>query len=149
MYHKVSILLLLFTLIFCSGGCLVKSKIPVLYNSQRIWKVYFSCDESEITDENKWQLLDVVDFLQANSDKVIKIIGHADQCCVSNNRNKKKYNLALGKRRADAIKEYVISCNRSLKHRIYTESKGESEPEIIGNDEKAWSKNRRVIVIAN
>ncbi|WP_339046454.1 OmpA family protein [Candidatus Mesenet endosymbiont of Agriotes lineatus] len=127
----------------------MKSRDPMLHNSQKIWKIYFSCDESGIADENKWQLLDVVGFLQANSDKVIKIIGHADQCCVSNNHNKKKYNLTLGKRRADAVKEYIISCNQSLNHRIYTESKGESEPEIIGDDEKAWSKNRRVIVIAN
>ncbi|WP_339046914.1 OmpA family protein [Candidatus Mesenet endosymbiont of Phosphuga atrata] len=134
---------------FGSSGCLIKSTFPMLHNSQKVWKVYFSCDKSEITDESKLQLLDTIEFLQINPDKVIKIIGYTDQCCVSNGRNKKKYNLTLGKRRADAIKEYIISCNQSLKYRIYTESKGESEPEIIGNDERAWSKNRRVVVVAS
>lgn len=131
------------------SGCFIKSRAPILYDNQRTWKIYFSCDKSEITDENKLQLLDIVEFLQANHDEVIKIIGHTDQCCISYDPNKKKYNLVLGKRRANAVKEYIVSCDKSLRYRIYTESKGELEPEVIGNDEKAWSKNRRVVIIAN
>lgn len=149
MYHKVFVLLLLFTLMLGSSGCLMKNMSPMPHNNQKLWKIYFSCDKSEITDENKSRLLDIVEFLQINPDRVIKIIGHTDQCCVSNGRNKKKYNFILGKRRADAIKEYIINCNQSLKYRIYTESKGESEPEIIGTGEKAWSKNRRVVVVVS
>lgn len=142
-------LLLLLILMFESSGCLIKSRPPISYDGQKTWKIYFLCDESEITDENKWQLLDIIEFLQINPDKVIKIIGHTDQCYVSHGRNKRKYNFVLGKRRADAVMKYITNCDQSLKCRIHTESKGESEPEIIGNDEKAWSKNRRVTIIAN
>ncbi len=154
MWYRITMLLFLCVLISGVGNCPIKIKkskpsTPIIYDNEKessTWRIYFLCDESEITDENKEKLLEVVEFLQINPGKTVKITGYTDQCCTLNKRNRKRYNAALGQRRADAAKAFMIGCDQSLERRIYTKSKGELEPEVIGDSEKAWSKNRRAII---
>jgi peptidoglycan-associated lipoprotein len=77
-----------------------------------------------------------VPILQANSGVMIRIAGHTDE------RGSDEYNLALGQRRAAAVKAYLVQ--RGIADaRIATASYGEEHPIAQGNDESAWSQNRR------
>ena len=67
----------------------------------------------------------------------ITIAGHADE------RGTREYNLALGQRRADAVKDYFVLSGID-KNRISVKSYGEERPLILGSDESSWQKNRRV-----
>ena len=69
--------------------------------------------------------------------------GHADE------RGTREFNIALGERRATAAKNYLVSQGVAA-NRISTISYGKERPAVSGNDEGAWSQNRRAVtVIAN
>ena len=77
-----------------------------------------------------------------NDKKDIKIIveGHCDE------RGTREYNLALGKKRAEAVKNYLVSKNVAA-GRIKTISYGKEKPDMVGTGEAVWSKNRRAVVV--
>lgn len=108
-------------------------------------KVFFGYDESNITEVSADVLLDIVEVLQNNPDAKVLLTGHAD------NRGTADYNLALGARRADAAKKFIVNCTPYLEKRIRTASKGETVPLVHVKDdtrnskyEKEHAKNRRV-----
>lgn len=103
-------------------------------------KVYFSFDSSALNNASKKSLDTVAEWL--NSDKGIKILleGHCDE------RGTREYNLALGQRRADAVKNYLVS-KKVNANRIKTVSYGKEKPEFVGKGEAVWSKNRRTVVV--
>ena len=108
-------------------------------------KVFFGYDESSITEVSADTLLDMVAVLQDNPDAKVTLTGHTD------NRGSHEYNLALGARRADAAKKFIVNCTPYLEKRIRTASKGETEPLVNVKDdtknskyEKDHAKNRRV-----
>ncbi|WP_341807994.1 OmpA family protein [Wolbachia endosymbiont (group E) of Neria commutata] len=108
-------------------------------------KVFFGYDESKITEASADILLDVVEILQNNPDAKVILTGHTDI------RGSHEYNLALGARRADAAKKFIVNCTPYLEKRIRTASKGETEPSVHIKDdtrnskyEKEHAKNRRV-----
>ena len=73
----------------------------------------------------------------------VTLEGHADE------RGTREYNLALGERRATAVKNYLASQGVSSS-RISTTSFGKERPAVLGNDDASWSQNRRAVtVIAN
>lgn len=98
--------------------------------------IYFDYDSSRLTSAGKSTLEQNAMWLKG-SDKVdIQIEGHCDE------RGGQQYNLALGERRAKAVKGYLeaLGVNSS---RISIISLGKEKPTAFGHDEGAWAKNRR------
>ena len=99
--------------------------------------VYFDFDSSAIRSDQRA-------VLQGNSSKIgqnaawrmIVIEGHCDE------RGSEEYNLALGERRADAVRRYMVDLGVPSA-RMSTVSFGESRPAVQGHDESAWRYNRR------
>lgn len=98
--------------------------------------IHFDFDKSTIRAEDAATLDQKVAILQANTDLKIRIGGHCDE------RGSDEYNLALGNRRAQAAKQYLVSHGIDA-GRIETQSWGEEKPLVQGHDESAWSQNRR------
>ncbi len=98
--------------------------------------INFDYDKSDITPEARSVLQDSADWIRSNADTKVQIEGHCDE------RGTEEYNLALGERRANAVKNYLISLGVEG-DRLYTISYGEELPLDPGHDETAWAKNRR------
>jgi len=98
--------------------------------------IHFDLDKSNIRSDDMGALDQKVAILQANPDLKIRIGGHCDE------RGSDEYNLALGNRRAQAAKQYLVSHGIDAS-RIETQSWGEEKPLVDGHDESAWSQNRR------
>ena len=98
--------------------------------------IHFDLDKSNIRGDDMGALDQKVAILQANPDLRIRIGGHCDE------RGSDEYNLALGNRRAQAAKQYLVSHGIDAS-RIETQSWGEERPAVDGHDESAWSQNRR------
>jgi peptidoglycan-associated lipoprotein len=98
--------------------------------------IHFELDKSNIRSDDMGALDQKVAILQANPDLRIRVGGHCDE------RGSDEYNLALGNRRAQAAKQYLVSHGIDAS-RIETQSWGEERPMVDGHDESAWSQNRR------
>jgi peptidoglycan-associated lipoprotein len=98
--------------------------------------IHFDLDRSNIRSDDMGALDQKVAILQANPDLRIRIGGHCDE------RGSDEYNLALGNRRAQSAKQYLVSHGIDAS-RIETQSWGEERPAVDGHDESAWSQNRR------
>jgi len=98
--------------------------------------IHFDLDKSNIRADDMGALDQKVAILQANPNLRIRIAGHCDE------RGSDEYNLALGNRRAQAAKQYLVSHGID-DSRIETQSWGEERPLVDGHDESAWSQNRR------
>ncbi len=103
-------------------------------------KIYFEFDSSEISFDNKLVLRAHSEHLNANSSTNITIEGHADE------RGSREYNIALGERRANAIKAYMTAEGVNPAQ-INVVSFGEERPDFMGHDANAWSKNRRGVLV--
>jgi len=99
-------------------------------------RIYFDTDKWNIRDDARDALKKNADILEANPDVKIQIEGHCDE------RNTVEYNLALGERRASAVREYLVKLGVDAA-RISTISYGEERSVALGHDESAWSQNRR------
>ncbi len=98
--------------------------------------IHFDLDKSNIRPGDAATLDQKVAILQANPELRIRIGGHCDE------RGSDEYNLALGNRRAQSAKQYLVSHGIDA-GRIETQSWGEEKPLVDGHDESAWSQNRR------
>src|SRR6267378_3191589 len=98
--------------------------------------IHFDYDKSNIRSDDAGTLDQKVAILQANPELRIRVGGHCDE------RGSDEYNLALGNRRAQAAKQYLVSHGIDAS-RIETQSWGEEKPLAQGHDEAAWSQNRR------
>lgn len=98
--------------------------------------IYFEFDKYDLTDSSIQELQQNADWLTENPSVKIIIEGHCDE------RGTEEYNLALGERRANAARDFLIRMNIS-KDRIMTASYGESRPQDTGQNERAWALNRR------
>ena len=106
-------------------------------------RVFFATDSSVVEADGQAALDKQAAWLKGNSNVNVTIEGHADE------RGTREYNIALGERRATAVKSYLVSQGVPA-NRINTISYGKERPAVTGNDESAWSQNRRgVTVIAN
>jgi peptidoglycan-associated lipoprotein len=104
--------------------------------------VYFDFDSAELTAEAKMTLNRQSAFLNVNPTLVIVVEGHADE------RGTREYNLALGDRRATAVRDYLIA-NGLNSARVRTVSYGKERPAVEGSSEEAWAKNRRSATVLN
>lgn len=98
--------------------------------------VYFDYDKADLKPAARATLEKKAGWLRANPQFKLKIEGHCDE------RGTVEYNLALGERRAKASAKYLNALGISG-DRITTISYGEERPAVPGNNEAAWSKNRR------
>ena len=98
--------------------------------------VMFAYDSSQVNPEEVGKVEAVAKYLNKGKAQGVIIEGHGDE------RGSREYNLALGERRALAIRDYLISLgvNASI---IQTKSLGEEMPVAMGHDESAWRLNRR------
>jgi peptidoglycan-associated lipoprotein len=99
--------------------------------------IYFDFDQSVIREDQKPLLKSLAAWLRENSGERLSLEGHCDE------RGTEEYNLALGQRRADSVRSYLVSGGISP-DRLKTISYGEEKPVDNGHDESAWAKNRRV-----
>jgi peptidoglycan-associated lipoprotein len=98
--------------------------------------VHFEYDSSTLTTETRRQLADNAEWIK-NNKATVQIEGHCDS------RGSAEYNLALGERRAKAVKNYMVSLGIDSK-RMTIISYGEEKPIASGDTEDAYAKNRRV-----
>jgi len=99
--------------------------------------VFFEFDSYNLTSKSIQTLKSVVSVMNSNIDIEITLAGHADE------RGTREYNLALGQRRAESVKDYFL-LNGIMSSRVTVKSYGEERPISLGNDEASYSKNRRV-----
>jgi peptidoglycan-associated lipoprotein len=99
-------------------------------------RVFFDYDESTIRMDAQESLAAKVPYLRANTSVRIRIEGHADE------RGSVEYNLALGMRRAQAVKDYLANFGIEA-GRFDIVSMGEDQPLAQGSSESAWAQNRR------
>ncbi len=99
-------------------------------------RVHFDFDESTIRPDTEEILLEKVEILQASPNVRLRIEGHTDE------RGSVEYNLALGNRRAEAVKQFLVNYGIS-EDRFETVSFGEERPLAAQSNEEAWAQNRR------
>ena len=110
-------------------------------NALRQTVFYFDFDVAEFKPADRETLTFHARDLAANSSKRVRLEGHADE------RGTREYNLALGERRANGILNYLI-VNGASRSQIEVVSYGEERPAQAGQTESAYSRNRRVEVVA-
>ena len=106
-------------------------------NAERpLGDVFFDLDESTIRDDSKSVLQRNADWMKRWASTAITVEGHCDS------RGSSEYNLALGTRRANAVKDYLASLGVTGA-RVTVISKGKEQPFCNDNNESCWSQNRR------
>jgi peptidoglycan-associated lipoprotein len=98
--------------------------------------VYFAFDSSELSPLARATLQTLFDLARQRPDQDLRIEGNCDE------RGTREYNLALGQKRADAAKSYLVNLGLDAS-RITTISYGKERPRALGDDEDAWRQNRR------
>jgi peptidoglycan-associated lipoprotein len=101
-------------------------------------RVFFAFDRSDIDAEGRETLEKQAEWLKRYPNVDVRIEGHCDE------RGTREYNLALGERRANAVKNVLIAEGISPS-RISTISYGKDRPIVIGSNEEAWAQNRVAI----
>src|SRR6185503_8749079 len=106
-------------------------------NSEKpLGDVFFALDESDLTEQSRGTLGKDLEWLKKWTSTKIMVEGHADS------RGTNEYNLALGERRADAVRDYLVSLGVPT-DRITIVSKGEEQPFCSEENESCWQQNRR------
>ena len=100
--------------------------------------IYFEFDKASLSSDSKDLISEYVEF--AKNAKAIRLEGHCDE------RGTREYNLALGERRANAAKDYLITYGISA-DRISVISYGKERPVDSGSNPLSWSKNRRSVTV--
>ena len=103
-------------------------------------RVFFATNESILTTKSRDTLRKQAAWLRDNSNINIVIEGHADE------RGTREYNLALGERRANSAKDYLMTYGISA-NRIQVISYGKERPIDSGSNPLSWSKNRRSVTV--
>ena len=101
--------------------------------------VYFDFDSSVVHDESMPMLRAHAENMVANGQSVT-LEGHADE------RGTREYNIALGERRADAVRR-ILMANGVAANQIRVVSYGEERPAALGHDEESWAQNRRTELV--
>jgi peptidoglycan-associated lipoprotein len=103
-------------------------------------RVFFDYDSSVIRGDAQDVLSAQADWLKKNGNVRILIEGHADE------RGTREYNLALGERRASAVKSYLVSVGVESS-RIETVSYGKERPAVVGSNDESFAQNRRGVTV--
>lgn len=105
-------------------------------------RVLFGYDSAELTDESKKTLDTQVAWLKSDASIKITVEGHCDE------RGTREYNIALGEKRANSAKNYLVA-NGIDESRIKTISYGKERPAFFGATEESFAKNRRAVAVVN
>ena len=103
-------------------------------------RVFFATNKSSLTTASRATLRKQATFLRKNKKLNVTVEGHADE------RGTREFNLALGERRANAVKDYLMTYGISGK-RISVISYGKERPVDSGSNPLSWSKNRRSVTV--
>ena len=102
--------------------------------------IYFDTDRYNVDTADAAALTAQAQWLMKYPGKRATVEGHADE------RGTREYNLALGERRANAAKNYLVSLGVDA-GRLSTVSYGKERPVALGSDEESWAKNRRAVTV--
>jgi len=100
-------------------------------------KIYFEFDSALLSSQAREILISQADYLRSNVNVRLTLEGHCDE------RGTEAYNMALGQRRADSVKKFLVDMGIPT-DRLTTISYGEERPAEMGSNETAWAQNRRV-----
>lgn len=103
-------------------------------------RVFFGFDRYDLSNEAQATLRAQAEWLREFPAVNVTIEGHADE------RGTREYNLALGERRANSVKNYLTALGIDAS-RIEVVSYGKERPAVIGNNEEAWAQNRRGVMV--
>lgn len=101
-------------------------------------RVFFDTDQSTIREDGRQTLNRQAEWLKKYGNYQVTVEGHCDE------RGTREYNLALGERRANAARQYLVAQGIPAA-RIKTISYGKERPDPVGSDEAAWARNRRAV----
>ena len=104
--------------------------------------MFFDFDKFDLKPAATATLARQATWLKQYGQRTVTVEGHADE------RGTREYNLALGERRANSVKNYLISQGVAA-NRIKTISYGKERPVALGHNEAAWSQNRRGVSVVN
>ena len=104
--------------------------------------IHFSFDSALLSDQAQQILNHKADYLRTNSGVTVTVEGHCDE------RGTDAYNIALGERRAESVKNFLVDLGINT-NRLNTVSYGEERPIAMGQDEASWAKNRRAQFVIN
>jgi peptidoglycan-associated lipoprotein len=102
--------------------------------------VYFDFDSAEIKGAGNDVVAAHARYLAANPATRVRLEGHTDE------RGSREYNIGLGERRAQSVRRALL-LQGATEAQISTVSYGEERPAVLGHDEAAWAKNRRVEIV--
>ena len=105
-------------------------------------RIFFNYDSSDLDSDAQELLQDQVAWLKQYSDVSVIVEGHCDE------RGTREYNLALGEKRASAVRDYLVIQGIDP-DRIKVISYGKEKPAVVGSNSMAWSKNRRAVTVIN
>lgn len=125
---------------FASGGSLEVSSLndPNSPLSQRV--LYFDLDSSQVKEGDREILRVHAEFLAAHPEISVVLEGHTDE------RGSREYNIALGEKRAKAVKQ-LLTLQGVADKQVQVISFGEERPVALGHDNAAWDLNRRVEIL--
>lgn len=103
-------------------------------------RVFFAFDSAVLTPEARRTLERQAEWMKLFPDVTISVEGHCDE------RGTREYNLALGERRASAVKDYLVALGVGPQ-RIETISYGKERPYALGHNEESWGLNRRGVTV--
>ena len=105
-------------------------------------RVFFESDQSDLTAQGRATLDKQVQWLTRYGQYAFTIEGHADE------RGTREYNIALGARRAQSVRDYLVARGIAAT-RMRTISYGKERPVAVCNDISCWSQNRRSVTVLN
>eukprot|EP01012_Entosiphon_sulcatum_P063540 TRINITY_DN9113_c0_g3_i2.p1 TRINITY_DN9113_c0_g3~~TRINITY_DN9113_c0_g3_i2.p1 ORF type:complete len:158 (+),score=32.79 TRINITY_DN9113_c0_g3_i2:394-867(+) len=105
-------------------------------------RVFFALDRYDLSPEARATLDRQSQWLGTYGSVTVTIEGHADE------RGTREYNLALGERRANSVKNYLVAKGVNPS-RVQVVSYGKEKPAVAGSNEAAWSQNRRGVTVVN
>ncbi len=105
-------------------------------------RVFFDFDKSDLQPDARATVESLAVWLNNYPAVTLTIEGHADE------RGTREYNLALGDRRANSVRDYLAALGVSA-NRLTTISYGKERPAVLGSNEDAWAQNRRGVFVVN
>jgi peptidoglycan-associated lipoprotein len=113
-----------------------RKSLDELNGEKPLTDTFFELDSTDLSSESRASIQKDVDWMKRWSSTKVMVEGHADS------RGTNEYNLALGERRADAVRDYMVSLGIPAE-RITIVSKGEEQPFCTEQTESCWQQNRR------
>jgi peptidoglycan-associated lipoprotein len=103
-------------------------------------RVFFGYDQYDLTAEARTTIEHQAQWLKTYPSVTVMVEGHCDE------RGTREYNLALGEKRATAVRNYLVA-NGVEPSRLQTISYGKERPAVLGSDETSWAQNRRGVLV--